>query len=456
MSQSPTAESHADHSSLTSEQKRALVQRVVSSNAFSRAPALCAFLLYITDHAITGQAERLKEQTIGADVLGRKPNYDPADDNIVRVRAHELRSRLERYFASEGAGEPITVSVPRGAYSPEFTPRKLGDAGALAAPSSEQQAGILTAKQLPAEDRAHSQPSRYWLITAALLVVAISVTLFLAKLALLNERPENAAETGGAIRDFWGQFFDKPNEELKIIYADTSFALWQDLSGQNLDLGEYLNHKYLNVNGDKLFDVAARRVASPADIAISVHLATLSGKLGGQANARFARDTTAEFLRYGNAVLIGSHRSNPWVEIYEPSLNFELAQDPQTGAPMFRDRSPQPHEAVAYAIPAMFDTERTEEREFTSYAVVALLKGCGNRGLTVLTEGLNMQATQAAGDMVTDPQRLDALLRSIGHKPGTNVAPFEALIQITSLPAEYDNPKVVAFRLRPLESCVGN
>lgn len=456
VSQSPTAEPHADSGSLTSEQKRALAQRVVSSNAFSRAPALCAFLLYITDHAITGQVEKLKEQAIGAEVLGRKPNYDPADDNIVRVRAHELRSRLEKYFVSEGAGEPITITVPRGAYAPEFARRKPAVAEPTRDPSSLPQAGTAPAKLSPEEARAHSESNKHWVITAALVVVAISATFFLTRLTLRNESSATTAETGGAIHDFWGQFFDKPNEELKIIYADTSFALWQDLSGQTLDLGQYLNHKYLNVNGDKLFDVAARRVAGPADIAISVRLATLAGKLGGQANARFARDATAEYLRYGNAVLIGSHRSNPWVEIYEPSLNFELAQDPQTGAPMFRDRSPQPHEAAVYAIPAMFDTERTEEREFASYAIVALLKGCGDRGLTVLTEGLNMQATQAAGDMVTDPQRLDALLRSIGHKPGTNVTPFEALIQITSLPAEYDNPKVVAYRLRPPESCVGN
>jgi hypothetical protein len=70
-------------------------------------------------------------------------------------------------------------------------------------------------------------------------------------------------------------------------------------------------------------------------------------------------------------------------------------------------------------------------------------------------EGLNAQATQAAGDMVTDPQRLDALLNSIGHKAGTNVAPFEALFQITSLPGGYDSPRVIAYRLRQPEACVG-
>ena len=45
-----------------------------------------------------------------------------------------------------------------------------------------------------------------------------------------------------------------------------------------------------------------------------------------------------------------------------------------------------------------------------------------------------MQATQAVGDMVTDPQRLDMLMKGIGHKAGTAVTPFEALIQVHSGP----------------------
>jgi len=72
-----------------------------------------AFLLHITEHAILGRSERLKEQTIGAEVLGRKPNYDPADDNIVRVRAHELRERLNKYFTSEGLGPVIKLDICR-------------------------------------------------------------------------------------------------------------------------------------------------------------------------------------------------------------------------------------------------------------------------------------------------------------------------------------------------------
>jgi hypothetical protein len=434
--------------SLSPDQKRALVQRVVSSQVFSRAPALRAFLVYITDHAISGQTDKLKEQAIGAEVLGRKPNYDPADDNIVRVRAHELRERLARYFASEGSAEPIVVTIPRGAYAPEFAPRESAPAERPAAP---------VVSEIARESAKTAAPSVWrWAAVPAVLLVAVCASVVLTRFAVKNESRTVAEHPDGAMRDFWGQFFNTPNEELKVVYSDPGFALWQDLTGKSLNLGEYLNHKYLTLNQDKFFDVAARRVTSPADIAISTHIGVLTGEFGGQANLRFARDASAEFLRYGNTVLIGSHRSDPWVEIYEPSLNFQLAQDPHSNAPAFLNRSPQQGETAMYSIPAMFDTQRTEEKEFTSYGVVALLKGCGNRGMTVLLEGLNMQATQAVGDLVTDPQRLDGLLKSIGHKPGTTVAPFEALIQITSLPAEYDNPRVVAYRLRHPESCVGN
>jgi hypothetical protein len=433
---------------LSSDQKRALVQRVIDSQIFARSPAMRAFLLYVTEQAIAGRADDLKEQIIGTQVLGRKPNYDPADDNIVRVRAHELRGRLDRYFSSEGAGEPVTITIPRGAYAPEFVPRKTAVDEPSVAPEI---AGTALETREP-----HRPGGLRWPIVAVLVLLAICASVILTRLALKTDTPTDAAKPAGSIRAFWGQFFDRPNEELKVVYSDTSFALWQDLSGQTLNLGEYLNHKYLNVNDDKFFNVASRRVTSPADIAISARLGVLAGEFGGQVSPRFARDASAEFLRSGNTVLIGSHRSDPWVEVFEPNLNFVLSQDPHTGAPQFINRSPRPNEAAVYAIPAMFDTQRTEEKEFNSYAVVALLKGCGNRGLTVLTEGLNTQATQAAGDIVTDPQRLDALLRSIGHKTGTNVAPFEALIQITSLPAEYDNPKVVAYRIHAVDSCVGN
>jgi hypothetical protein len=442
-----TCQIQDDPASLSPEEKRALIQRVLDGDMFRRSPAMRAFLLYISEYAILGRSERLKEQTIGVEVLGRRPNYDPADDNIVRVRAHELRGRLEKHFTTEGREEPIILKVPKGSYVPEFVARKE------LSPDAAEPAPIV---DKPVQEGRSAPPvNRQWLLVTVMLIVAITGSVILTRYMQTGGSGARDASISGAMHDFWGQFFDKPNEELKIVYADTSYALWQDLNDKTLNLGDYLNRNYLNAQGNKLFNLAMRRVTSTADITIAARLGALAGRFHGQPNLQFSRDVTTDFFHHGNLVLIGSHRSNPWVEVFEPSLNFVLDQDPNSGAPLFRNRSPQPGEARTYSIPAAFDTQKAYEGSYTSYGVIALLRGCGDRGLTVLLEGLNTQATQAMGDLVTDPQRLDTFLRSMGHTAGTNVTPFEALVQITSLPGQYDNPKVLAYRLRPPGSCIG-
>ncbi len=416
-----------------------------------------AFLLYITDQAELGRADQLKEQTIGVEVLGRKQEYDPAKDNIVRVRAHELRGRLARYFASEGAHEPVIITIPKGGYAPEFFSRNSQWADAAAEPP---QAAVSSGADRTGQSRF------WWLAALAVVLVAVSSYIVDTKYGGKNRSQVVVTPSSRAVRDFWTQFFAKPNGELRVVYADSSIALWQRLSNTDLNLGDYLSHKYLDSrnNNDELLEIVSQSATSPADINTSLHLQAVSAELGGQVTAQFARSVNAEFLHRGNLVLIGSRRSNPWVEVYEPNLNFQLHLDPSTRSPFFLNRSPLPHESAVYGIPSMQDgqkadgqfIQRTEKKEFVSYGVVALLKGCGTNRLTVLLEGLNQQATQAAGDLVTDPQLLERLLESIGHAPGSNVVPFEALFQVTSLPGGYDNPKVVAYRFPTAESCVGD
>jgi hypothetical protein len=452
---------------LSREQRRSLVQKVIESEAFRRAPAMRAFLLYITAQAEAGRGDQLKEQTIGVEVLGRKPDYNPANDNIVRVRAHELRGRLERYFASEGLEEAVVITIPKGGYAPEYLQRKPLSHSALASSAEET---VHSAAPRQSELRPERTWRSVWKIAAlAVVLVAVSGGIILARRAAKNPPTTATAHAPGAIRDFWAQFFASPNPELKVVYADSSIALWQRLNNQDINLGDYLSHRYLKADHPNakgmLLEVVSQRSTSPADMAISLHLQALATQLGGQLNAQFARNINADFLNRGNLVLIGSRRSNPWVELYERNLNFQVRLDPKTGSPFFLNRTARQHESSAYIIPAARDGHQhperqfilqTEENEVVSYGVVALLRGCGTNRLTVILEGLNLQATQAAGDLVTEPQLLQRLYQNVGHKSGTNVAPFEALFTITSLPGGYDDPRIVAYRTAPAESCVAD
>jgi hypothetical protein len=107
-------QSNSDSPSLT--QKQQLVQRVVNSHAFCRTPALRNFLLCIVAHALSGQLGKLKKRAIGVEALDRNPGYGSRTDNVVRVRARELRNRLEACFSAEGGRVPMVIAIPGGGY----------------------------------------------------------------------------------------------------------------------------------------------------------------------------------------------------------------------------------------------------------------------------------------------------------------------------------------------------
>src|SRR5580698_1873681 len=101
----------------------ALLDRLVRSPQFLRAPRLQELLVYVGRQSILAGRRDIHEQEIGCSVFRRRPNYDTSHDNIVRVNATEVRKRLESYFATDGAKEPWVLEIPRGGYSPVFTRR---------------------------------------------------------------------------------------------------------------------------------------------------------------------------------------------------------------------------------------------------------------------------------------------------------------------------------------------
>lgn len=96
--------------------------RVAASPSFSKSARLHDFLLYVCEKALSGHAGEIREQLIGVEVFNRKPDYNPGEDNIVRVEARELRKRLDRYFTGNGAREPFRIRIPKGSYVPVFEP----------------------------------------------------------------------------------------------------------------------------------------------------------------------------------------------------------------------------------------------------------------------------------------------------------------------------------------------
>ncbi len=85
---------------------------------------LVQLLDFVVASTLRGEASHLKETTIGVYVFGRSPDYDPKVDTIVRSQAWRLRAKLRKYYASEGAHDPVIVEVPTGHYVPAFRLRE--------------------------------------------------------------------------------------------------------------------------------------------------------------------------------------------------------------------------------------------------------------------------------------------------------------------------------------------
>ena len=94
----------------TKREKRELVGRVANSPTFQKSPRLREFLVYVADCTIDDRLEDVREQQIATNVFNRKADYNPSQDNIVRVEARSLRKRLDAYFAGEGKDEPVVIS----------------------------------------------------------------------------------------------------------------------------------------------------------------------------------------------------------------------------------------------------------------------------------------------------------------------------------------------------------
>jgi hypothetical protein len=96
------------------------VDRIQKSRTMTGCQRLMQLLTFVVGSTLKGEADHLKETTIGVSVFGRSPDYDPKADTIVRSQAWRLRSKLRKYYSSEGADDPLIIDIPVGHYVPVF------------------------------------------------------------------------------------------------------------------------------------------------------------------------------------------------------------------------------------------------------------------------------------------------------------------------------------------------
>ncbi len=153
---------------------RKQLDRICSSGLFKRATQASRFLCFTVERTLAGKTGDLKEYSIGLEVFDRPTSYDPRTDPCVRVGAGKLRDKLAVYYRTVGAGDPIIIDLPKGAYVPvfEFRTVRLEPANGEVVPgrgeAPEKAAGLASSGRKPVRRIP-------WLVGAVAAIAALGV-----------------------------------------------------------------------------------------------------------------------------------------------------------------------------------------------------------------------------------------------------------------------------------------
>src|SRR3984957_10711914 len=104
------------------EAARKQVDRILASNTLHASDVLRRLLKFLADKTFSGEADGLKEYSVGLDALGKPPTYDPRQDSGVRLQASRLRQKLDEYYRSEGRNDPLVIELPKGRFKLAWRP----------------------------------------------------------------------------------------------------------------------------------------------------------------------------------------------------------------------------------------------------------------------------------------------------------------------------------------------
>jgi adenylate cyclase len=94
------------------------LERLLGSSDFDATPRSRAFLRFVVEETLDGRQDGLTQTALATQVFGRRPDFDPTIDPIVRIQAGRLRRSLERYYLLAGGSDPVRIELPRGGYVP--------------------------------------------------------------------------------------------------------------------------------------------------------------------------------------------------------------------------------------------------------------------------------------------------------------------------------------------------
>jgi hypothetical protein len=340
------------------------VERILSSPAFRNSKQCQRFLDYVVRHSFSDADDCLKERTIGTEVFGRDPDYDTADDPVVRVRATEVRKRLAQYYQESAAPDDVRLDIPSGSYRAEIH---------------------WGAPKLRAQRTPHG-----WMWLAGVVLVAAALLL----LYLLRGGPSDTT----IVDIFWQPAFESQDRVLihcgqPIVYflSRGIHDKYRSTVPAEKQRGSYplVLDPSTTIRGDDVIPITDQFVG----IGNAHTAALLSGMFAGKRKAveiRYANDVSFSDLRSSPSVLVGAF-SNEWTLEMTSRLRFVFEQD--GGRRQIRDRTAN----KTWRLEKIAPDGKTPE----DYALVSRVFDSATGQFLISAAGITQYGTRAAGEFLT-------------------------------------------------------
>ena len=380
------------------------LQRLLASPVFRNSQRYPALLRYVVEQTIAGEADLLKERTLGIAVFHRTPDYDTNGDPVVRVSAGEVRKRLAQYY-QEHPGE-MRIDLPAGSYVPQFRPvaqleplpRALTDADAATLPAypavPASQADTKTSPETSAESaekvlRPRNRLGLWLLLVAVLLLLAAAASLLLVQ----------GSSARSLTRRFWSPLTQAGAVPLFVL-------------GDHLVPLADLGHVAQAFAAPMAEAAANPRQPMPPlamlPVGDALAFARVTAMLGAQGvpfNAESETRTSLDNLRARPAVLFGAF-NNQWSLHATRGLRFRFDRE-------FRPDGSQVVSIVDSASPTArrwaIVWSQPLESKMHDYALVARFFDPENEKEVVVIAGLGENGTVAASEFVTNSRYLKQL-----------------------------------------------
>ncbi len=425
-----------------------LVQRVAASQFFSKGPKLRAFLLYICENSLLGKPENLTAQLIGTRVFGREPDYIPSEDNIVRVEARELRKRLAAYFATEGRDGPLVIDIPKGSYSPVFLPRE-----------AESKTPPVATERKEANGAAHRR--RGWLVPllAGALAIAIGIIAWQAldspirqqRNVFLAALQQSTSPSGNfsIYKDLLGPLGVNPGRDALLVLSNPRIITYfvsklPSDSSDSPDLSIAVPKELKNTLAPALkpsdgelpylfLHVTRESYTGIGEAVAAFQLGRLMELLGRRVHLTQGRFLNWDHVEKQDLILLGGPHSNDWSYEKDAKPNFVI------GADSIVNSHPLPGEQPVYRGDHSVD-----------YALIQKLKTPYDFE-TLLLAGLSSAGTAAAGEFLSNPNKMDAVYNTLRASTAGKSFPtdWEVLISVAVRDALPLETSVVAIRPGP-------